>query len=1439
MPRFISIFFIIIYINIAGSVDLNLKRYTVKEGLVQSQVYTVTQSGDGYIWIGTAAGLSRFDGRHFKTFFRRDGLGGNVVKCSFVDKEGNVWFGHYSGKLSKYNWRTKNISIINLTRNETFRIRRITQDLSGHLWVATNTNGLYIHNKGGWLHFNEEYGLKSNFINILRALDNGYVVVGTDKGLLICRYNPKNSKLDFKDIPALKRLDNIFINDIDVEPSTQSIWIATESKGLFRLYVDSNNNKYRLIQYNAKRGLKFQNIKRIKVDKSKKLWIALQYKGILIADLKQSIDKLKYVHYLKDDLGINKRNIYCFFPDREGNMWIGSNGRGLFVYRNTNIRITAYNLQTPSTLVWSIAEYPVGEIWFGMEGTIGVAKLNNFGLGTIKYISSLKMGKIGRKQVLKIRKGIKGELFYISWRNGIFRLNSNTLVSEAYIPYKGFPQDKINDIVLDGNDRWFATKGKGIIRYNVKTGDSRIFNSFNNIKVDRFYLAYKDRKGNLWFGSYTNGIVKYDGKKFYLYNRQSGFPLKSVFSIAEDFKGNLWFVSYSGSLVKYNWKNFYDYSFAKGIDGQPVYSIVDDDSTLWVSTPSGIFNYNSKDSSFSNYFTNYGFRISETNTGAVFRDSEGNIWFGTVDGLVQLKPEKEKIPDLSLPIFIDKIQVYYKNVPIPKDHKYNYNRNYLTFHYRAVSMVNPERIRYSFILEGYDKNWSPPSSESKVTYFNLPPGKYTFKVKACDSYGRWVNKAVVYSFEIKAPFWRTWPFYLLSGFFLVFIVGFIYKRRVSFLEKYNRELEREVQKRIADLRNEKEKVEYAFNALRKSEKKFRIFTETTAATIFIIKNRKIVYINPAGEKMIGYSAEKLYRFELKDIIHQDSVHKVIPYLNESLILQDLINTEVKIVGKNKKNIWVDLIIKPIDYNDERVLLGTAVNITSRKVAEERLLEEKEKLSVTLSSITDAVVTTDIYGRIVLMNPIAEKISGYTFKNSIGKNINKIFYLKDEKNSELIIKLFQGIKDIPSAPPIDNEAIMFNDDGHKIFIEYTSSFIRDRKGKIKGVVFVIRDITERKKMIGELLKNRKLESLGVLAGGIAHDFNNILTAIIGNLSLAKIRINQASEAFKYLELSEKSTLRARDLTQQLLTFSKGGRPVKDNAPIDTLIEDTTSFILSGSNVVCNIHFADNLPHVVMDSGQISQVIQNLIINAKQAMPNGGSISIDVSSTEILKGVNNSLDEGLYVIIKITDEGKGIEEERLDKIFDPFYTTKKGGSGLGLSTSYSIVKNHNGSIEVESIVGKGTTFTIYLPAVVVHGKKEEEKRSTKINRTNAKVLIMDDEELVLETAASMFEFMGCAVERANTGEEAIRIYKEALNNEPFSLVIMDLTIRGGMSGRDAAKDILNIDPDAVIVVSSGYSNDPVMADFEKYGFKRRIQKPYNIKELSELLQSVGLS
>jgi two-component system, cell cycle sensor histidine kinase and response regulator CckA len=411
------------------------------------------------------------------------------------------------------------------------------------------------------------------------------------------------------------------------------------------------------------------------------------------------------------------------------------------------------------------------------------------------------------------------------------------------------------------------------------------------------------------------------------------------------------------------------------------------------------------------------------------------------------------------------------------------------------------------------------------------------------------------------------------------------------------------------------------------------------------------------------------------------------------------------------------------------------------------------------------------------------------------------------------------------------------DGAVKLIEKSSVIIKwEGRSAILGF---LADITVKTRMEEELAKKEKLESLGILASGIAHDFNNFLAALLGNISMAKLYKGNPQKIFEKMENMEKVTLRAKDLTNQLFTFTKGSAPVKKKSPLNNLIIDNVNFALSGSHVSCNLNLANNLYPAEIDEGQFSQVLNNIVFNAAQAMPEGGVIQINAENISLdqaeLRESAIPLPEGPYLKISIKDEGSGIAEENLLKIFDPFFTTKTGGKGLGLAISYSIIQKHGGHLSVASKPGRGSTFFIYLPAALEDRMAGAEKKY--IRSGTAKLLLMDDEEDYLTVTGEALSALGYNVTLAREGREAISLYMDARKTgRPFDLVLMDLTIPGGMGGKQAISELLKRDPEVKAIVCSGYSHDPIMANFRKYGFKGVMKKPFLIDDLSRLIHEI---
>ncbi len=504
----------------------------------------------------------------------------------------------------------------------------------------------------------------------------------------------------------------------------------------------------------------------------------------------------------------------------------------------------------------------------------------------------------------------------------------------------------------------------------------------------------------------------------------------------------------------------------------------------------------------------------------------------------------------------------------------------------------------------------------------------------------------------------------------------------------------------------------------------------------------------------------------------------------------------------------------------------------RKRFDEDLSAEKERLAVTLRSIGDGFITTDNSGRVLMLNNVAERLTGWSQEHATGLPLTDVFRLRHDRtrrplNDSIMTIVAEGSADVLAGP-----TVIVAHDGSERMIETNASPIKDGLNEKVGVVLVFRDVTERMRSEEERRKNEKLESLGVAAGGIAHDFNNLLTAILGNVSIALMHGKTGDPITDRLVAAKKASLRAQELARQLLTFAKGGAPIKKTASIAQLVRDTVGFSLRGSNVRCEFTIPGDLWPADVDPGQISQVIQNLAINADQAMPAGGTMRVDCGNVELTtEHARLRLKPGRYLRITVRDEGIGIPEDNLKKIFDPYFTTKPKGSGLGLATTYSIIKNHGGIVDVVSQPSEGTTFYIFLPAsdkpVVV---EEAPAAEAPLPVHGGRILVLDDEDAICALVTCALEPLGYAVTEAYDSLQAIKLYEDAITaGRRFDLVISDLTIPGGMGGLEALKRLREIDPDVKAIVSSGYAMDPIMSDFRKHGFCGMIAKPYEIDAL----------
>ena len=692
---------------------------------------------------------------------------------------------------------------------------------------------------------------------------------------------------------------------------------------------------------------------------------------------------------------------------------------------------------------------------------------------------------------------------------------------------------------------------------------------------------------------------------------------------------------------------------------------------------------------------------------------------------------------------------------------------------------------------------------------------------------------------------------LIIKFVTAFIIIFLFYLFTSLkFKKLNINLESEFKNTFSklpekiDLKNIKIKefhniAEKFNNLLEKIEEKDIIikgfYNNATIANYVIDSKGYFIDANKTSEKITGYTIEELRNMKYFELLHPEdreiAFKRVEKRFKGEMPLKAF---EYKIITKSGEQKWV-LVAQDVIYLksiDEKIIIGSGIEITEQKRLQQQINEQYNLIKALIDSVDTPIWVFDINGYIFkIVNKKFYEFFGIK-KNVIGKSIQDFFpeniCKKAFETNEYILKNKQKI-----TYEIKLKLSDYKDE--KILL-ITKSPIFDTNGEISGIVGIAVDITDKIKTEKELSRIKNLESLGILAGGIAHDFNNILTAISGNIELLQLYIKD-EKSTKIFERLLHATSRAKDLSKKLLTFSKGDYLIKESTDISELVKDVAEFVLSGSSINVNYEIEQNIPEILIDKAQISEVLHNIILNSKQSLEKKGSYNLNISLKKIMIKENEiiGLKQGNYIEIAIKDTGEGIPEDAIDKIFHPFFTTKEKGSGLGLTISYSIIKKHGGTINVKSQHGVGSEFKIYLPIIEakninINKENNEEKNKKSLNKL--KILIMEDESDVREVFKEIFEMLNHKVDFATKGEEAIKLY----SSNSYDLVILDMTIKGGMGGVETIKRLKEINPEIYAIVTTGYANSDVVQNYKKYGFKDVLLKPFNISKLKDIINKL---
>ena len=615
----------------------------------------------------------------------------------------------------------------------------------------------------------------------------------------------------------------------------------------------------------------------------------------------------------------------------------------------------------------------------------------------------------------------------------------------------------------------------------------------------------------------------------------------------------------------------------------------------------------------------------------------------------------------------------------------------------------------------------------------------------------------------------------------------------------------------------------AEETLRISEERYRVIHDQSPVGICVInKDLIITHSNNKMVEMFESTHDRVIGLDLKRLKDKSFV----PIIEESF--QGKLGKTDALYRATTSSAykWLSVRSAPIRNSKGNVINVICVveDISEMKKAQDALEASEHQLRLIADGLPVFIsyVNSELYYEYV--NKYYETWFGKKMADIIGKHIKEIH------GNKMFSMMKNNFQKVLNGEKLEIEQSLYHPEHGEIYVN-AKLIPHETNGEILGFYVLAIDITERKKHEEELLHTQKMDSIGLLAGGLAHDFNNYLTSILGNIALAKMEVPRDNDAYKKLENSEKACIQAQNITQQLLTFSKGGEPVKQAIDLSELIVESAEFSSRGSKCKCKFDIQDGLWQIEADRGQISQVINNLVINSLQSMPDGGLVSISAKNQSHPNGVNSN-----SVIIEIQDSGIGIQDKHMNKVFDPYFSTKQAGSGLGLTTVYSIIKKHQGSIEIKSLVQRGTNISITLPAVNISEPIQTNHNKDINKKYSGKVLVMDDDD-VRDALCNILKKLGFEIYPTAEGGETIREYKKSLKSgSPYDLVVLDLTVPGGMGGKEAIDKLISIDPNINAVICSGYSNDPVMSEYKKFGFKGVIKKPYTIEDLRFTLDSV---
>ena len=1415
--------------------------YNTGKGFIGDYVVDLYEDRSENIWAATMSGLARFDGEEWRYWTTDDGLPDNQVLSVLEDIDGNIWVGTIAGLYVLENGNLEKGKIVKEAGKRVFSC--MIEDRHRDLWFGT-INGLVKYSGKTWQVFDESNGLADNKIKSLLEDREGNIWIGHLSSGLTRFSNHAVSYYDRK-----TGLSNNHVRAF-AEDKQGNFWIGTHTNGVSVL-----TEKGWRYPAGADGKLRERTILDLLVDSAGRVLIGTFY-GVYIIDGDKN-------YLLSTDEGLFDNDCYGLYETSEGEILTFTTS-GAFSLKNGRFeKFPLGRFDDEQVAMFDAIEDREGNLWINSQyDGLYVRKK-----GSWKNIT--RADGLASNSINSISVDSTGNLWFTTLEDGVTVYDGAEF--KTYTEEDGLLEKNTN-FAVHMADYTFIGTNKGVSIYNAKGFKSlTIADGLPSNETNR-NASIVDTEGNVWIGT-ISGAVRFTPDQYTVTNTPPVVKIDKVlkFSGKSIARGDQ--LEHSDHLLSFNYSAIY-YSNPKGIR----YSVrlrglsdnwhtVNTTTQQYVNLPHGKYEFQvraqSSDGIWSENPVTFNFEI--------LTPFWMKWWFVLMVGVVTLSIAW---------LIVNFIYRHNKEKALSAKNKeleqaiHNLNRE-VDIRLSVENALRLSESRYRVLFEQLHDAAFVADIETgilvqvnkqaeKLTGYSrgeligmhqkyLHPDNANYEKKFKEN----INEDIGYDTidaDIRTKDGKIVPVQILSsvieldgkktaiGLFRDITV-FKENEQVRLLEekRLNAQLEllQMYEKPIDEILN------FALNIsveLTESKIGFLGFVNEDQ-TVLELHSRSNIGIDECEVENSpvcfsvddsGLWSEAILKREVvivNDYSADFDGKKGMP--EGHLPLNNFVG--VPLVQDDRVVCLVCVANKDTDYTDSdtrqiSLLLETMWQLYKRKLVENELRYNESMLRTVFENVPVSIMILDRDGTVEYIN---KALPGIYQSEIVGKKITSLCCREFED------KFNNSIREVlENGENISFELETESNEGDQRYISIVLSPAR-RNDNINSIIMVASDITARNNLEEEKNKASKLESISILAGGIAHDFNNILTAILGNISLAKMLSNSSEEIVEILSEAEKASMRAKDLTRQLLTFSKGGETIRRTTSLKDVISVAAGFALRGTNATFSLNTEDDLWDISADESQINQVISNLVLNAQESMPDGGTVEIFAENANITGIQGGRSKDNRYVKIIVADKGSGISNEDLPRIFDPYFTTKSSGSGLGLSITYNIVNRHGGHISVDSNPGEGTKMKIYLPVAKDKEMTEniDAEQVEEMSLDGRRVLVLEDEEFVGRMVKRILEKFGCRVELTRTGDEAVEWYSGSISEEDkFEVVIIDLAIKGGMDGSQTIKELIKIDPDVVAIVSSAYSDEQTVTDYASYGFKDAVTKPYIVDELKRALLKI---